>query len=169
MNSKISSPLIYAYLFLITVVIGYDLIHEFDALSGAELFWHILLELIILLLSVSAIVYLLQKNIVEVQQKEQFLQELEEAKEQLKNTSDQLKIGKSNFIKLINWQFDEWGLSPGEKEIGLLILKGLSFEEISLIRNTSSRTARKQGASIYAKAKLKNRNEFAAWFLEDLL
>lgn len=169
MNTKLSSTLIYSYLFLITAVIGYDLIHEFDALTGAELFWHIILELVILLLSLGGIIYLLKINLSETLEKQKFLQELEEARVQIQNSSAELKSGKRDFIKLIRWQFDEWHLSPGEKEIGFLLLKGLSFDEISVIRNTSSRTARKQATSIYAKAKLKNRNEFAAWFLEDLL
>ena len=77
--------------------------------------------------------------------------------------------GKRDFIKLIEWQFDEWKLSVVEKEVGLLILKGLSFEEIATIRQTTARTARKQATAIYAKANLSNRSEFAAWFLEDLL
>lgn len=169
MDKKLSSTLIYGYFFIITFVVGYDLFHEFDALSQADLFWHIILELIILVLSVVAIAYLIKINLDETKEKQQFLLELDEAKKQIQNSSAELKSGKKDFIKLINWQFDEWSLSPGEKEIGFLILKGLSFDEISVIRNTSARTARKQAASIYSKANLKNRNEFAAWFLEDLL
>lgn len=69
----------------------------------------------------------------------------------------------------IDRQFDIWGLSPAEKEIGLLMLKGLSFKEAAEIRNTSERTVRQQAQDIYRKASVAGRNEFAAWFLEELL
>lgn len=69
----------------------------------------------------------------------------------------------------IDRQFDIWGLSPAEKEIGLLMLKGLSFKEAAEIRNASERTVRQQAQDIYRKASVAGRNEFAAWFLEELL
>jgi DNA-binding NarL/FixJ family response regulator len=50
-----------------------------------------------------------------------------------------------------------------------LLLKGFSLVEIGEFRNTSEKTVRTQLSAIYAKAGLKNRAEFAAFFLEDLL
>lgn len=70
---------------------------------------------------------------------------------------------------LIDQQFDRWQLSPAEREVGLLLLKGLSHKEIAEVRGTSERTVRQQARAVYAKGGLSGRAELAAWFLEDLL
>jgi DNA-binding CsgD family transcriptional regulator len=69
----------------------------------------------------------------------------------------------------IDRQFDRWGLSPAEREVGLLLLKGLSLKEVAEARHTSERTVRQQALAVYRKAGLAGRAELAAFFLEDLL
>lgn len=66
-------------------------------------------------------------------------------------------------------QFERWGLSPAEREIGLLLLKGLGLKEIADLRNTSERTVREQARSLYRKSGLSGRSALSAFFLEDLL
>ena len=69
----------------------------------------------------------------------------------------------------IDNQLCRWSLSPAEKEIALLILKGLSHKEIAESRKTSERTVRQQALGIYGKSGLSGRADLAAFFLEDLL
>ncbi len=69
----------------------------------------------------------------------------------------------------IDRQLDQWGLSPAEKEIALLLLKGLSHKEVAEVRGVSEATVRQQARSIYKKAGLDGRHDLAAFFLEDLL
>lgn len=69
----------------------------------------------------------------------------------------------------IERQFDRWGLSGAEAEVGLLLLKGLGHKQIAAMRNTSERTVREQARSVYRKAGLPGRSALAAFFLEDLL
>jgi DNA-binding CsgD family transcriptional regulator len=69
----------------------------------------------------------------------------------------------------IDAQLNRWNLSKAEKEIALLLLKGLSHKEIAQIRNTSERTARQQALAVYEKSNLGGRAELSAFFLEDLL
>jgi DNA-binding CsgD family transcriptional regulator len=66
-------------------------------------------------------------------------------------------------------QFLDWSMTDAEREIGLLILKGLSHKEIATLRNTSDATVRQQAQSIYRKAGLPGKTAFSAYFLEDLL
>ncbi len=66
-------------------------------------------------------------------------------------------------------QFEAWGLTPAEKEVASLLLKGMRHKEIGEIRQTSERTVRQQSLSIYRKAGVEGRTELAAYFLEDLL
>lgn len=66
-------------------------------------------------------------------------------------------------------QFERWALSPAEKEVALLLLKGLSHKEIAEVRSITEATARQQARAVYRKAGLSGRNDLAAFFLEDLL
>lgn len=66
-------------------------------------------------------------------------------------------------------QFESWALSPAEKEVALLLLKGLSHKEIAEVRSITEATARQQARAVYKKAGLSGRNDLAAFFLEDLL
>lgn len=69
----------------------------------------------------------------------------------------------------IDRQFQRWGLSPAEREVALLLVKGLSHKEAAEVRATSERTVRQQALAVYRKAGLAGRAELAAFFLEDLL
>lgn len=69
----------------------------------------------------------------------------------------------------IDDQLARWELSPAEREIARLLLKGLSHKEIATIRSVSETTVRQQARSLYRKAGLSGRNDLAAFFLEDLL
>ncbi|MGB0849457.1 MAG: helix-turn-helix transcriptional regulator, partial [Thiolinea sp.] len=65
--------------------------------------------------------------------------------------------------------FVDWVLTPSETEVAMLLLKGLSFEEIAGVRDTKEKTVRQQATAIYRKSGLNGRHEFAAWFFEDFL
>jgi DNA-binding CsgD family transcriptional regulator len=69
----------------------------------------------------------------------------------------------------IDRQFVRWQLSPAEREVGLLLLKGLSHKEVAAIRSTGETTIRQQALAIYRKSGLRSRSELSAFFLEDLL
>jgi len=66
-------------------------------------------------------------------------------------------------------QFEDWGMSEAEKDVGMLILKGLSHKEISRLRGTTEATVRQQAQSIYQKSDLPGKTAFSAYFLEDLI
>lgn len=66
-------------------------------------------------------------------------------------------------------QFERWRLSTAEKEVALLLLKGLSHKEIAGVRSITEATARQQARAVYRKAGLSGRHDLAAFFLEDLL
>ena len=71
--------------------------------------------------------------------------------------------------QLIDKQFLLWHLSHSEKDVALLLIKGLSMKEIAEIRNTQEKTVRQQATTIYKKSELSGRQELAAFFLEDIL
>lgn len=69
----------------------------------------------------------------------------------------------------IDAQFSRWSLTEAEREVALLLLKGLSLKEIAAVRATTERTVRAQARSLYGKAGLTGRAALSAFFLEDLL
>jgi DNA-binding CsgD family transcriptional regulator len=69
----------------------------------------------------------------------------------------------------IQKQFIRWGLTNAEAEVGLLLLKGFSHQEIANIRSSSERTVREQARALYRKAGISGRSSLSAFFLEDLL
>ncbi len=78
-----------------------------------------------------------------------------------------------NFLKglseAIKSQFDDWNLTPSEREVGLLMLKGFSHNEIANLRGTTEATVRHQARAVYQKSGMPGRSAFCAYFLEDLL
>ena len=69
----------------------------------------------------------------------------------------------------IDRQFERWNLTPAEREVAMLLLKGLSHKEIAVVRNASVLTVRQQARAVYTKANLSGRAALSAFFLEDLL
>ena len=69
----------------------------------------------------------------------------------------------------IEMQFSRWNLTEAEREVALLLLKGLSLKEIAALRLTTERTVRAQARALYSKAGLSGRAALSAFFLEDLL
>ena len=69
----------------------------------------------------------------------------------------------------IDAQFAAWQLTPAEREVALLLLKGYSHKHVASATGRSERTARQHAAAVYEKAGLGSRAELSAYFLEDLL
>ena len=71
--------------------------------------------------------------------------------------------------RAIDERFDAWGLTPTEREIALLLLKGRSHKEIAYDSGRSERTVRQHAVSVYHKSGLAGRAALSAFFLEDLM
>ncbi len=80
-----------------------------------------------------------------------------------------LDVARGALGDVIEDQFADWGLTPAERDVGLLALKGLDVAEIAEVRSAAQGTVRAQLTRIYAKAGVTGRAQFAAWFVEDLL
>lgn len=74
-----------------------------------------------------------------------------------------------DLMAVMQAQFAQWGLSPSESEVALLLIKGLSMKEISELREVKEKTVRQQATSIYSKSGYAGRHELAAHFIEDLM
>jgi DNA-binding CsgD family transcriptional regulator len=68
----------------------------------------------------------------------------------------------------VNRQFAAWELTRAEREVAVLLLKGLSHKEIAAQTSRSERTVRQHAVALYRKAGLAGRAALAAFFLGDL-
>ncbi len=70
---------------------------------------------------------------------------------------------------MIDRQFGRWNLTRAEREVALLLLKGMSHKEVAALRSVGAATVRQQSTAIYRKAGVSGRHDLSAFFLEDLL
>ena len=140
-----------------------------DRVDGAP--WeHILGELAIVIFAVVTAAVLIRRSYRPLTRKNRLLErQLTAAQADAKKWHDESSQLIAGLSTAISKQLDDWGLSAAEKEIALLLLKGLSHKEIAVIRETTEQTVRQQSASLYQKSGLTGRAELSAFFLEDLL
>ena len=99
----------------------------------------------------------------------QVLRDLEVARVQGQRWRNEARGLLDGLGSAIEQQFSRWNLTEAEREVALLLLKGLSTKEIAGVRAVSERTVREQARAIYKKAGLTGRAALSAFFLEDLL
>jgi len=163
--------IILGFFFLIVALFSlHEVIDELSAIrENKENITEASLEIIVVILSFAAMIYFTQLFFKQNKAQKELESKLVIVREQLENSNTRLREGKKEYQEVIQWQFSEWTLSPSEKEVALLMLKGLSIKEISQVRTTQEKTVRKQASAIYEKSNLGGRHELSAWFFEDLL
>ena len=73
------------------------------------------------------------------------------------------------FARAIDERFAAWGLTPTEREVALMLLKGRSHKQVAYETGRSERTVRQHAVAVYQKSGLGGRAELAAFFLDDLM
>jgi DNA-binding CsgD family transcriptional regulator len=86
-----------------------------------------------------------------------------------KDVKTSLEVAAGHLSDVINSQFAQWQFSASESQIALLLMKGLSLQEIADARGAKIGTVKSQCSSIYRKSELANRSELVSFFMEDLL
>lgn len=131
---------------------------------------HIILEVMVLALTLIGMAYFGWRFFNSTQSKINLLrQDLLLANQQAQQWRTANRELISGLAAQIQQQFDIWLLTQAEAEVGMLMLKGLSHQEIADVRNASERTVRDQARAIYRKSGVAGRSELSAFFLEDLL
>ena len=82
---------------------------------------------------------------------------------------ERLRRASGAFMLLLAERFEEWGLTPAEKDVALFAIKGMSTGEISVLRNTSEGTVKAQTNAIYRKAGVSGRSQLLSLFIDDLM
>ncbi|MBK1730833.1 helix-turn-helix transcriptional regulator [Thiococcus pfennigii] len=149
------------------LLIGLEIIEDPDLTLG-EILVELIQPALIVTIAVG-MVRLTDQMKHQYQQQQLLIRDLETARVegmQWREKRRELMLGLSQGI---SEQFDAWGMTPAEREVGLLILKGMSYKEIAALRDVSEKTVRQQSYSIFRKGRLSGRAALSAYFLEDLL
>lgn len=153
-------------LIITALVVGLDLVS--DQSQGAAL-WHLLAEGLIALIATSVAVWLIFQMVKMRRNLKLSLLEAQDLRQEAKIWREKASVHIEGLSIAISRQLENWGLTPSEREIAFLLIKGLSMREIANLRNTNEKTARAQAGMIYQKSGLSGRADLSAYFLEDLL
>ncbi|MDT8342847.1 MAG: helix-turn-helix transcriptional regulator [Thermohalobaculum sp.] len=81
----------------------------------------------------------------------------------------QIRIASGALHDLLEEHFDDWALTPAERDVALFSIKGLSNAEIATLRGTREGTVKAQLNAIYAKAGVTGRPQLLGLFIEELM
>ncbi|GLX77966.1 hypothetical protein tinsulaeT_13060 [Thalassotalea insulae] len=154
---------------LLVIIMLLNLFDFYNDLKGGSSAWHLITEALLVFATALASISLVHKLRRQASALHQTKQQLIDADQKILALSTEMASARHQYSESIKQQFLQWQLTKGEQEIALLMLKGLNFKEISIIRDTKEKTVRQQASHIYAKANVEGRHEFAAWFFEDFL
>lgn len=159
-------PLIIAYLVVSFSFLILDPL--LDILSG-EGWRHVTVEGILATITLAGLVAILWDMRQERRRRRRLESDLADAHSDIAHWRRETQALLAGLGSAIDRQFQRWGLTPAERDVGLYLLKGLSHKEVADMRQTSERTVRQQAREIYRKSGVGGRAELSAWFLEDLL
>lgn len=86
-----------------------------------------------------------------------------------RRAEERLRRASGAFMDLLVERFDEWALTPAERDVALFAIKGLSTAEIASLRRTSEGTVKAQTNAIYRKSGVTGRPQLLSLFIEDLM
>lgn len=155
-----------ALLGLVAMLLGSDVV--LDVLGGAA-GGHLLLEAAVFVIATGGLVWLARRAYLARREAGVLRTDLLAARDDVARWRAEAQELLQGLGAAIDRQFREWELSAAEREVGLLLLKGLSLKEIAEVRGVSERTVRQQAFAIYRKGNVAGRAELSAFFLEDLL
>lgn len=116
---------------------------------------HNMLELFVVILSVTSFIF--------------HIREIIRFSKRHDKINDQIRVASGEFAQVIQALFDEWGLTHAEKDVAIFLIKGMSFSEIAIARESKEGTVKAQSNAVYRKAGVKSCRELLALLLDELL
>lgn len=86
-----------------------------------------------------------------------------------RHLEENTKVAAGAFYDVLESYFDTWRLTPSERDVALLTVKGLSIAEIAEMRGSKQGTVKAQLNAIYRKAEIDGRAQLIALLIEDIV
>lgn len=125
--SKFELKFIAAVLGLVFVLVGGDIVYDIRV-GGSGL--HLGLEVVMAMGSMLGLFILLKSSFATKTVLRQVQQDLEKSRVEARKWKDESQKYIDGLSQAIDAQFARWGLSVSEKEVALLLLKGLSLKKL---------------------------------------
>ncbi len=115
-----------------TLFFAYDIVA--DLLDDSENLLHVVIESLVFI-AISAVLLVELRRVIHLK---------------MKVHRERVKTARlsGELMAVMRNQFTNWGLSPSECDVALLLIKGLSMKEISLAREVKEKTIRQQATGI---------------------
>jgi len=94
---------------------------------------------------------------------------LRQTRRQLQSTQRQLQAASGAFLETMEEFFDEWALSPSERDVALFAIRGCSNAEIAKLRGKSEATIKTQINAVFKKADVSSRTQLLSLFVDTLI
>ena len=117
--------------------------------------FHMWLELLATLALIGGVVYLMI--------------ELRQVMTRLATLDRSMRAARGEMAEVIDAFFTDWGLTPSERDVALMVLKGIDNETIASLRGTAPGTVRAQCTSVCSKAGVDGRAQLFSVLMEELL
>lgn len=130
---------------------------------------HVLADVLLVTITAVSAAYLWRQLVTTFNAEQRVRRKLQQAERRAEKWEEQQHSLIQQFSSAIDNQFEQWDLTPTEKEVAFLLLKGLSMRAISSLRDSTPHSVRTQAHTIYRKADLGGRAELSAFFLGGLL
>ena len=95
-----------------------------------------------------------------------YLKQLLQRKASLESS---VKLASSSLQTVIESHFDVWNLTPAERDVAALMVKGLSISEIAGVRGSAEGTVKAHLNAIYRKSDARNRAEVLSHIMDTLI
>ena len=74
-----------------------------------------------------------------------------------------------DFDRILNDRFDHWRLTPAQRDVALLTLRGLRLSDIATARGSAEGTIKAHLSAVFRAAGVRTRAELVGLFMEDFL
>lgn len=76
---------------------------------------------------------------------------------------------KGEFDTIIQERFERWRLTPAQRDVALLTLRGLRLSEIAQLRGSAEGTVKAHLSAVFRAADVRTRSELVGLFMEEFL
>lgn len=81
----------------------------------------------------------------------------------------QVSIAAGAFNEVLLQQFDQWNLTPAERDVAIFTIKGFSISEVAQMRGSADGTVKSQLNALYRKAGVSGRGALLGLLVDDLI
>ena len=84
-------------------------------------------------------------------------------------SAETIHVMRGHFEEVLELNFSRWGLTQAERDITLLIVRGLTVAEIAEARSTAQGTIKAQSSSIFRKIGVSSKTELMSLIIDEFI